>query len=144
MPFLTSALTAVGLKLGNVTSNYSDSVTKDRVCGQSQPKGAKVKKGTAVDITLSLGAKTTYSYVGNTTITNNPFEYESDPPAVIKLVLNQDGKQTKVYEETKSYADFPLPVTGIVGTSTEGELIVYKDGVRVGAYSITFTRVASN
>lgn len=140
----TSALTAVGLKLGNVTSNYSDSVTKDRVCGQSQPKGAKVKKGTAVDITLSLGAKTTYSYVGNTTITNNPFEYESDPPAVIKLVLNQDGKQTKVYEETKSYADFPLPVTGIVGTSTEGELIVYKDGVRVGAYSITFTRVASN
>lgn len=138
-----SALEAVGLKLGNVSTNYSDSVTKNRVCAQSQPKGAKIKKGTAVDITLSLGPKTTYSYVGQIEITENPFEYETDAPAVIKLVLSQDGAQTKVYEQTHSYADFPLVVSNIKGSSaSEGEIIMYKNGARVGAYSISFTKVA--
>ena len=136
------ALEAVGLKLGNVTSNYSDSVTKNRVCAQSQPKGAKIKKGRTVDITLSLGPKATYNYIGQISITENPFEYETDAPATIKLVLSQDGVQKKIYEQTHTYADFPLTVSDIKGSSTsEGEVIMYKNGVRVGAYSISFTKV---
>lgn len=139
----SAALKNAGLVLGKVTNSYSDSVTKNRVCGQSQAKGAKVKRGTSVDITLSLGPKTNYEYIGSITINENPFEFETDSEATIKLVLSQDGKQTSVHEATYAYADFPLTVNNIKGSSTsEGEIIMYKNGSRVGAYSISFTKVA--
>ena len=89
----------------NITYSYSDKYKKGRVIYQSIKSGKKVDAGTAIDITVSLGsqpAETTatpkptatprYRYVGTVTINMNPFEYEDEEAAVIKLILTQDGK----------------------------------------------------
>ena len=55
------ALEAVGLQLGNVSSNYSDSVAKNLVIAQSQSANNEVESGTLIDITLSLGPEVTYT-----------------------------------------------------------------------------------
>lgn len=143
-----SALEKVNLKLGKVTSNYSDIYTKNRVCVQSKASGQSVKKGTTVDITLSLGKEPTYSYLSSKNIRiDNPFDFDTDPDAVIKFVLVQDGQQIALskFGGTKSYADFPMqiPAGAIEGVSTsEGELVVYKDDRRVDSYNVTFKEVA--
>lgn len=132
-----------GLKLGSVTSNYSSTVEKNRVCVQSKLSGSMVPKGTAVDITLSLGPEPTYAYYGDPVTIDNPFDYESDPPATFKFVLSQDGKTTTIKSEKLSYSDFPYTLSGVKGSSTsQGEIIVYKDGRRVDSWNITFRKVA--
>ena len=132
-----------GLKLGTVTSNYSSTVEKNRVCVQSKLSGSMVPKGTSVDITLSLGPEPTYAYYGDPVTIDNPFDYESDPPATFKFVLSQDGKTTTIKTEKLSYSDFPYTLTGVKGKSTsQGEIIVYMDGRRVDSWNITFRKVA--
>ena len=139
------ALKKLGLKKGTVTSDHSPSIAKGKVCAQSLAYGSEVELGTSVDFTVSLGPETTYSYVGKITISTNPFEYATDPAAEIKLVLSQDGYKSKeVYRKSCTYASFPLTVNPIVGYSdSEGEIIMYKDGARVGAFNISFTKVAN-
>ncbi len=44
-----------GLTVGNVTEEYSDTMEKGFVCGVSHEAGAKIEKGTAVDIIISKG-----------------------------------------------------------------------------------------
>ncbi len=138
-----AALSNVKLKYGSETRNYS-STKKNRVCVQSVAAGKQVEEGTAVDVTLSLGEETTYRYVGQVSGgISNPFEYETDDAATIKIVLTQDGKQTTLIENTMSYHDFPYPLTNIEGTSAnQGTVTVYKDGEKVGVYSASFKRVA--
>lgn len=132
-----------GLKLGSVTSNYSSTVEKNRVCVQSKLSGSMVPKGTAVDITLSLGPEPTYAYYGDPVTIDNPFDYESDPPATFKFVLSQDGKTTTIKTEKLSYSDFPYTLSGVKGSSTsQGEIIVYRDGKRIDSWNITFRKVA--
>lgn len=137
------SLTQAGLKIGAVTSNYS-SLPKNSVCVQSVASGKQVEEGTSIDITLSLGAVETYRYVGSIAGgIANPFEYETDPAATIKIVLTQDGTQTVLKEQSMSYHDFPLPMDNIEGTSTSaGTVTVYKDGDEVATYTATFTRVS--
>ena len=131
-----------GLQLGNVSSNYSSTIAKNRVCGQSQSTGTKVKAGSKIDITLSLGKKTTYKYYGSVTISSNPFT-EDEAPATIKLVLSQDGTTRTILEEQMSYSQFPMTQNDIEGTSVnEGEVKVYKDGQYVATYNISFSKVA--
>ncbi len=132
-----------GLKLGSVTSNYSSTVEKNRVCVQSKLSGSMVPKGTKVDITLSLGPEPTYAYYGDPVTIDNPFDYESDPPATFKFVLSQDGKTTTIKTEKLSYSDFPYTLSGVKGSSTsQGEIIVYRDGKRIDSWNITFRKVA--
>lgn len=71
-----SALEKAGLKYGSETKSYS-STQKNRVCVQSVSSGNEVEEGSTVDVTLSLGPETTYTYEGSVTIAN-PFEYETD------------------------------------------------------------------
>lgn len=47
-----------GLSVGKVTSDYSNTVEEGLVCSQSVAKGEQVKKGTKVDLVISLGRKT--------------------------------------------------------------------------------------
>jgi beta-lactam-binding protein with PASTA domain/predicted Ser/Thr protein kinase len=54
----TNALTAAGLKLGNVSSELSESVPAGYVIRQDPPAGQKVDKGSTVDIVLSIGPPT--------------------------------------------------------------------------------------
>lgn len=141
-----SALEKVGLKLGKVSSTYSDNYAKNRVCIQSKSNGTKVEKGTSVDITLSLGAEPTYTYkMSGTLRIDSPFDYETDPAATIKLVLSQDGQTKTILNKSMQYSDFPLSLTAddVIGfSSSQGEVIVYKDSRRVDSYNVTFKKVA--
>ncbi len=132
-----------GLKLGATSGNYSDSVAKNLVMGQSQPNGSEVETGTSVDITLSLGPEVTYKYVGNLTISDNPFTDETQT-GTIKLVLTQDG-QTKVVnggENVMNYYSFPLQISVEGWSESEGEIVMYVNGARFNAYNISFSKVA--
>lgn len=136
-----SALEKAGLKYGSETKSYS-STQKNRVCVQSVSSGNEVEEGSTVDVTLSLGPETTYTYEGSVTIAN-PFEYETDS-GTIKVVLKQDGNTTTVREEQKTYYDFPWTLDGIKGSSAnQGEITVYRDGQQVATYNVTFKRVSN-
>ena len=131
------------LKLGQVSSNYSDTVTVGAVISQSLTKGTEVESGTSVDITLSLGPEVKYKYEGTITISDNPFPDENSSGS-IKLVLSQDGT-TKVInggESVMNYYSFPIQLTVEGFSESEGEVIMYVDGVRYNAYSISFSKVA--
>lgn len=138
-----AALKAQGLELGAVTSAYSENVEKNCVCVQSKPEGSELDRGSKVDVTISLGEEPSYSYYGSVTI-DNPFDYESDPPATFKFVLSQDGKRTTIKEVSLSYSDFPYRLDNVKGSSeSQGDVIVYMDGKSIGtSYNITFKRVA--
>lgn len=59
-------LAAVGLQVGNVTTEYSDNYAAGRVIRQSVTQGKTVDAGTAVDIVISDGKKPEYySYSGS-------------------------------------------------------------------------------
>lgn len=141
----------------NITYAYSDKYAEGRVILQSIKAGKRVAVGTAVDITVSLGAKSSeatqeppkptatpkYRYVGTTTINFNPFEYEDEDPAVIKLILTQDGKSQTVYNGTLSYKDFPKKFTINGWSESTGTLSMSKDGVMIDStFDIEFRRVA--
>lgn len=135
-----SALEKAGLKYGSETKSYS-STQKNRVCVQSVSSGNEVEEGSTVDVTLSLGPETTYTYEGSVTIAN-PFEYETDS-GIIKVILKQDGNTTTVREEQKTYYDFPWTLDGIKGSSAnQGEITVCRDGQQVATYNVTFKRVS--
>ena len=53
------ALERVGLKLGAVTEEYSNTVDNGLVCDQSPNANTKTEEGTEVDIVISKGANTT-------------------------------------------------------------------------------------
>lgn len=135
------ALQAVGLKYGNETKNYS-STQKNRVCVQSVASGKQVEEGTSIDVTLSLGEEQTYAYRGTVTV-SNPFEYETDPAAMFKFVLTQPGETpVTVREVSLGYHDFPYPLEVEGSSADQGELTVYRDGVKVATYNVTFKRVS--
>ncbi len=143
-----AALEAKNLKLGKTNTSYSENFEKNRVCIQSKPEGTEVKEGTTVDITLSLGAEPTYKYVNSKSVTiENPFDYDTDAPARIKITVSQNGKEFVVRNETLSYSDFPLSIEAesVEGTSTsQGQVNVYKDNVKVDSYPISFKKVAED
>lgn len=59
-------LAAVGLQVGNVTTEYSDNYAAGRVIRQSVTQGKTVDAGTAVDLVISDGKKPEYySYSGS-------------------------------------------------------------------------------
>lgn len=134
------ALTKAGLKMGEESSSYS-SVQKNRVCVQSVSKNTQVEQGTTVDITLSLGEEQTYTYEGTVTI-NNPFDYPEDPAEEFEFVLTQDGNETTVKKATLGPNQFPytLQVTG--KSANAGKITVFKSGLEVDSYSVSFKRVA--
>ncbi len=138
----------------NVTYAYSDSYAKGRVITQSVKAGKKVAVGTVIDYTVSLGSKSEanptpkptaarkYRYVGTVTISANPFEYEDDDPAMIKLVLTQDGKSKTVYSGTLSYDDFPKKFTITGWSENNGTITMCKgDDVVDGSYNVEFKKV---
>lgn len=50
-----SIITGLGLKVGTVTKEYSDSVAEGRVISQSIARGTEVEKGDTVDLVISKG-----------------------------------------------------------------------------------------
>lgn len=145
-------LTAAGLK-SKVTYIYSDK-TKGTVISQTQKSGSKVEKGSVVQYSVSLGAKavkptatpkkdeTSYSYEGSVTVSDNPFSSPDEDPAMIKVVLTQDGKSQAVWSGTLQYDDFPkeFPIKG--WSENSGTITVSKDGQTIGTYSVDFQKMA--
>ena len=145
-------LTAAGLK-SKVTYIYSDK-TKGTVISQTQKSGSKVEKGSVVQYSVSLGAKavkptatpkkdeTSYSYEGSVTVSDNPFSSPDEDPAMIKVVLTQDGKSQAVWSGTLQYDDFPkeFPIKG--WSENSGTITVSKDGQTIGTYSVDFQKTA--
>ncbi len=84
-----------------------------------------------------------YRYVGTVTINLNPFEYEDEEPAVIKLILTQDGKSQTVFNGTLSYKDFPKKFTVNGWSDSTGQLTISKAGVVLDpVFDIEFKRIA--
>lgn len=134
----------LGLKIGNVSFSYHETIAKGKVISQTYTAGKSVTEGTEVGFTVSLGQEQTvvYKYYGDVTINYNPFEYE-DESGTITLKLSQDGHTKTVYTATCSIGDFPLKVTNIEGYSENGgQITMYLNGVQVGdVYSISFHKV---
>ena len=140
----------------NISYSYSDKYKKGRVIYQSIKSGKKVDAGTAIDLKVSLGpqpAETTappnptatprYRYVGTVTINMNPFEYEDEDAAVIKLILTQDGRSRTVFNGTLSYKDFPKKFTVNGWSDSTGQISISKDGVVLDSvFDIEFKRIA--
>lgn len=67
----SNELAAVGLQVGNVTTEYSDNYAAGRVIRQSVTQGKTVDAGTAVDLVISDGKKPEYySYSGTVSNTH--------------------------------------------------------------------------
>lgn len=131
---------------------YSDTVKKDYIVSQTVKAATRVEVGTEVGFTVSLGPKSqatpkptkeeSYSYQGTLRINSNPFDYENEPAAVIKLVLEQDGKSRPVRSETLSYGDFPkeFPIEG--WSENNGKVTLFKNDQQIGGtYNVEFKKV---
>lgn len=137
-----------GLVLGNVSSDYSDKYANGKVMNQNYDPGAKIKKGTAVDITVSLGLEdedepvVSDEYRAQVVISENPFEYEGERGNVW-VELEQDGVKKTVRQEIKTYADFPWPITIKSDSESNGIVTVFVAKEVNGVISDTYEESAS-
>lgn len=122
-------LAAVGLQVGNVTTEYSDNYAAGRVIRQSVTQGKTVDAGTAVDIVISDGKKPEYySYSGSVSNT-----YKVPVSVVLK-----DANGSAI-------ASWDLPVDQSLGISAKdiatssGTIEITGDGINE-TKTVTFTK----
>ena len=151
-----SELTKRGLSVGSVTREYSSTIPKGNVMGQSYSSGKKVDAGTAIDLVVSDGPKPTTTTTTTTTTTKAtkaknytgtftiqasklPADFES---GMVKITLTQTingtDKTTTIYEGNLSReSDFPYTKTingapdvnsGIIQMTINGE-VVYTESI---------------
>ncbi|HID38420.1 MAG TPA: PASTA domain-containing protein [Calditrichaeota bacterium] len=107
-------LKSYGLKMGRKNYEYNDFAVEGVVIGQSYPQGQKVKRGTRIDITISLGpfptVKTVPEVVGKSLsaakkqlrtlgLRNIEVEYEVRDNILPETVLKQSIKRGTPVEE---------------------------------------------
>ena len=107
-------LKSYGLKMGYRNYEYNDFAVEGVVIGQSYPQGQKVKRGTKVNITISLGpfptVKTVPEVVGKSLsaakkqlralgLNNIEVEYEEREKILPETVLKQSIKSGTTIEE---------------------------------------------
>ncbi len=122
-------LAAVGLQVGNVTTEYSDNYAAGRVIRQSVTQGKTVDAGTAVDLVISDGKKPEYySYSG--TVSN---KYKVPVSVVLK---DAEGVVLDTWD---------LPAEGSLGinanniATSSGTIEITGDGVSE-IKTVTFTK----
>ena len=122
-------LAAVGLQVGNVTTEYSDNYAAGRVIRQSVTQGKTVDAGTAVDLVISDGKKPEYySYSG--TVSNT---YKVPVSVVLK---DAEGVVLDTWD---------LPAEGSLGinanniATSSGTIEITGDGVSE-IKTVTFTK----
>lgn len=134
---------------------YSDKYKKDVVISQTYKVGSKVKRGTAVGYSVSLGpqpattatprpTQAKYTYKASLVINDNPFEYESEDPATITLILEQDGRSREVWKGTLTYEDFPKEFSIEGWSENTGKVTMCKNGKEVpgASYMVSFKKAA--
>ncbi len=107
-------LKSYGLKMGRKNYEYNDFAVEGVVIGQSYPQGQKVKRGTRIDITISLGpfptVKTVPEVVGKSLsaakkqlrtlgLRDIEVEYEERESILPETVLKQSIKSGTTIEE---------------------------------------------
>ncbi|MCR5417820.1 MAG: Stk1 family PASTA domain-containing Ser/Thr kinase [Lachnospiraceae bacterium] len=106
-------LTASGLAVGSVSTVNSDTVTAGCVVSQSSEPGAEVKKGSSVNIQLSVGPKAhTYKYVASL---NAPTGYTAGE---VTITIKDANGTTKSFTTTT----FPCAVNETGFTAATGTL----------------------
>ena len=140
------ALEKVGLTLGEVGQEYSDAFVNGEVMDQSYEVGTKIDKGTAVDITVSLGQEDEdepVEYVAQVVITENPFDYAGESGDVW-VELEQDGIKKTIFQARKTYNDFPLPIYDIKSNSgSNGTVTVFVAKEENGVISDNYDETTS-
>lgn len=121
------ALASANLKVGTVTQEYSDSVTKGSVISQSYSPNTEVSEESTVSFVVSLGKKeVTYKY---STTLNAPEGYTEG--TTVTITLTSEGGDSKTY--TTSAFPYTINETGL--KSETGKLAlsgVKKDSVDTG------------
>lgn len=125
-----SALSAVKLKLGNVTQEYSDSIPEGKVITQSIAAGTEVKEETAVDITISKGKKpktTTYTATFSGSISNSSYNFEEGEAVYVTLTLKVGDASYDLIKDYYQEISFPIDLSGLAAieglTSKNGTLV---------------------
>jgi len=145
----------LGLSLGEVNLQPSETYAAGLITYQSTTAGEKVDPGTKIDVIVSTGPENIETggdvtpdpdpegepdpeptvvtrYIGTVTIHISPFDYIEDESAEIILEMVQDGYKTSLIPEEESIltdADFPLTVEDIDGESLNpGIVTMYVNG----------------
>lgn len=112
-------LERVGLQVGAVNTEYSDTVEEGKVISQSEIAGKTVYSGTSVDIVISLGPKETlYMFRANIKLPND----DTVVSANIEL-RDADGNVLDSWENV-STASFPFSIDIMNIKSESGTLVI--------------------
>ena len=117
------SLSSKGLTLGTISNEASDTYDEGQITYQSYSSGQKVDAGAQIDVTISTGSGSTtdpnktYKYIGEVTISTNPFETLGIDEGEVVVKFEQDGSVWEQNMGVLSGADFPLSVKDIDGDS---------------------------
>lgn len=114
-----SELESRGLKVGTVSTEYSDTVAEGLVIDQSEIAGKTVYSGTTVNIVVSLGPKEIlYMFKANVKLPND----DTVVSANIKLV-DADGNELESWQNVSAMS-FPFPIEVTNMKCDSGTLII--------------------
>lgn len=104
-------LTASNLKVGTVTEDYSDSVTKGNVLSQSYSPGTEIGENSSVNFVVSLGKKdSTYNYSASISAPDGYVE-----GSTVTITLTTASGEKKVY--TTNSFPYTINETGLKSES---------------------------
>lgn len=113
------ALEDVGLQVGTVGTEYSDTVEEGKVISQSEIAGKTVYSGTSVDIVISLGPKETlYMFRANIKLPND------DTVVSANIELRDADDNVLDSWENVSTASFPFSIDIMNIKSESGTLVI--------------------
>ena len=113
------ALEAVGLQVGTVSTDYSDTVEEGKVIDQSEIAGKTVYSGTTVNIVISMGPKEIlYMFRANVKLPND----DTVVSANIEL-QDADGNVLDTWTNV-STASFPFSIEVMNVKSDSGMLVI--------------------
>ncbi len=133
-----AALIQANLKLGNVSSEYSDTVPDGMVIRQSIAEGTEVKEDTAVDITISKGAEPkviTYQASFTGSINNVSYAFEEGEVVYVTLTLHCGGTDYEIIKNYYGENTFPISLAScgtIDGLTTKEATLTYSVKDEVG------------
>ncbi|MCQ2080630.1 MAG: Stk1 family PASTA domain-containing Ser/Thr kinase [Lachnospiraceae bacterium] len=118
-------LTENGLTLGQVTEvNHSDPAYTGLVCVQSIEPGTFVEKGTAVDISVSIGPKeATYKFVESIQEPNSSEDPNYKSGTLVTVSVMADDGTVLMSTQTTS---FPLPEQSITGIKSPTGIVKFQ------------------
>lgn len=133
-----NTITGLGLVVGDLTPQSSDSVEKDKVIWQSYERGTELETGTAVDLYISSGPEKvekpnpieeeTKDQMTTTFMTLTPFSDREETE--VKINRTQDGQTITVHNKKHKAADgdFVLTFESKVGATFD----ILFDGIYQG------------